>query len=102
VVTYAPGDSILIVDSVFAFRPECNAFWNYRIWLDVSSKLSLVRNIKRDSPNEGLDGATKLHRDRYRLGEEIYVADVDPVAMANLVVDNSDFANPVVLRSRMG
>jgi uridine kinase len=102
VVIDAPGDSILIVDSVFAYRPEYNAFWDYRIWLDVSSQLSLIRGIKRDSPNEGLDEATKLHRDRYRVAEEIYVADVDPVAMADLVVDNSDFANPVVLRSRLG
>ena len=31
----APDGAILIVDSVFAFRPEYNDCWEYRIWLDV-------------------------------------------------------------------
>ena len=35
VVIDAPLDAILIVDSVFAFRSEYDAFWDYRIWLDV-------------------------------------------------------------------
>jgi uridine kinase len=101
VVIDAPADAILIVDSAFAFRSEYNAFWDYRIWLDVSAPLSLSRGIERDSAIEGLEEATKLHRDRYRPAEAIYVAEVDPSAAADLVIDNSDFANPVVLRSQL-
>ena len=44
----APTDAILIVDSVFAFRPEYNAFWDYRIWLEVDSQLCIGRGIARD------------------------------------------------------
>ena len=101
VVIDAPADAILIVDSVFAFRSEYNGFWDYRIWLDVNSQLSLIRGIERDSAVEGLEEATRLHRDRYRPAEAAYVAEVDPSAVADLVIDNSDFANPVVLRSRL-
>jgi uridine kinase len=100
VVIDAPPDAVLIVDSVFAFRSEYNRFWDYRIWLDVVSQLSLIRGIERDSGVEGREEATKLHRDRYRPAEAIYVAEVDPSAVADLVIDNSDFANPVVLRCR--
>ena len=99
VVIDAPLDAILIVDSVFAFRPEYNGLWDYRIWLDVNSQLSLSRGIERDSAAEGLEIATKLHRERYRPAEAIYVAEVSPRALADIVIDNSDFANPVVLRS---
>jgi uridine kinase len=31
----AAPDAILVVDSVFAFRPEYNDCWEYRIWLEV-------------------------------------------------------------------
>lgn len=29
--------------------------------------------------------------------EAIYVAEVDPCTMANVIIDNSDFANPKIL-----
>ena len=102
VVVEAPPHAILIVDSVFAFRPEYNGHWDYRIWLDVDSQLSLIRGIERDSEVEGLEVATRLHRDRYQPAEAVYLAAVDPPAVADLVIDNSDFANPVVLRSQLG
>ncbi|MGH3782606.1 MAG: hypothetical protein ACRDRO_18790, partial [Pseudonocardiaceae bacterium] len=63
-VILAPTDAVLIVDSVFAFRPEYNAFWDYRIWLDVDIRLSLSRGISRDTDAEGLEEATRLHQDR--------------------------------------
>jgi uridine kinase len=91
----APADAILVVDSVFAFRPEYNEFWDFRIWIDVDSAVSLARGIERDTASEGgVDAATTLHRDRYHAAEEIYLAEVDPRSLADVVVDNSDFAHP--------
>ena len=101
VVIDVPRDAILIVDSVFAFRPDYNGYWDYRIWLDVDSQLSLSRGIERDSEVEGLEEATKLHRDRYQPAEAIYVTEVDPSAVADLVIDNSDFDNLIALRARL-
>ena len=40
-----PAGTVLIVDSVFAFRPEYNEFWDYRIWLEVGAGESLRRGI---------------------------------------------------------
>jgi len=39
----APAGTVLVVDSVFAFRPEYNEFWDYRIWLEVSPEMALAR-----------------------------------------------------------
>jgi uridine kinase len=74
---------------VLAFRPEYNEFWDFRIWLEVSPELSLRRGIDRDTTMEGLDEATLLHRDRYHVAESIYVAEVNPHAAADVVIDNS-------------
>jgi hypothetical protein len=38
--------AVLIVDSVFAFRPEYNDLWDYRIWLGVPADLSLRRGSR--------------------------------------------------------
>jgi uridine kinase len=101
-VVMASIDTVLIVDSVFAFRPEYNTFWDYRIWLDVDAQLSLTRGISRDTDAEGFEEATRLHKDRYHAGEAIYVAEVDPCTIAYVIIDNSNFANPRIVHSRRG
>jgi uridine kinase len=96
VVVKAPDDAVLIVDSVFAFRPEYDEFWDLRVWLDVSPELALERGVGRDADREGRDEAERLHRDRYRAAEEIYISEVDPLSRADLLIDNSDLAPPVM------
>jgi uridine kinase len=96
----APADAVLIVDSVFAFRPEYNDFWDYRIWLQVDTELALRRGVARDAAREGAQEALRVHRDRYHAAEMIYLTEVGPKALADLIIDNSDFARPVLLGGR--
>jgi uridine kinase len=93
-VVTAPADAVLIVDSVFAFRPEYDEFWDYRIWLEVDPQVSLDRGIARDTAMEGLAEATQVHRDRYHAAERIYLAEAEPRSRADVVIDNQDFAHP--------
>jgi uridine kinase len=90
----ATDDAILIVDSAFAFRSEYNDYWDYRIYLDVDAELSIARGILRDSELEGADEAENLHRNRYGVAERVYRTEVNPEALADVVVDNTDFADP--------
>ena len=101
-VVFAPADAVLIVDSVFAFRPEYNAFWDYRIWLEVEPGLSLRRGIERDTDAEGAEEASRVHRDRYHAAERVYLAEVGPHSLADVIVDNSDFAHPRLLDHQRG
>jgi uridine kinase len=91
---------VLIVDSVFAFRPEYNGYWDYRIWLEVDGGLALRRGIARDTAAEGAREAARLHQDRYHAAELIYLAEVGPRALADLIIDNGDFARPALLGGR--
>ena len=94
----APDNSILIVDSMFALRPEYNDYWEYRIWLDVSVSLSLRRGIARDSAAEGKAQAESVHRNRYHEAEKLYLNEVNPKRIADLIVDNSDFDEPILIK----
>lgn len=96
----APAGAILIVDSVFAFRPEYNDCWEYRIWLEVGPQIALQRGISRDCAAEGFEETVRLHRDRYGVSEVIYLAEVHPQALADVIIDNSNFASPRILRQR--
>ena len=93
-IVIAPQDAVLIVDSVFAFRPEYNDLWDFRIWVDVDAETALTRGVSRDAAMEGVDEAREVHRDRYHAAEQIYIAEVHPQSIANICIDNRDFANP--------
>jgi uridine kinase len=98
VIVQARPNAVLIVDTVFAFRPEWDDLWDYRIWLEVAAAQSLARGVARDSSTDGADEATRVHQDRYAVAEAVYIAEVDPVSRADVVIDNHDWAAPRVLR----
>lgn len=93
----APPDAILIVDSVFAFRPQYNDCWEYRIWLEADPHVALRRGITRDTAAEGTEAAARVHRDRYGVAENIYLAEVGPRALADIIIDNTDLERPRLL-----
>jgi len=95
----APDDAVLIVDSVFALRSEYNAYWDFRIWLEVEPKVAVARGIERDLDTEGIDEATRVRRDRYGPAEEIYIAEVHPISKSDLIIDNNDYSCPLILPS---
>ncbi|RKT09582.1 uridine kinase [Streptomyces sp. 1114.5] len=92
------SDAVLIVDGVFAFRPEINKYWDFRVWLQVDAELSVQRGADRDQDWAGSD-AESIHRNRYLVAERIYLQEVDPIPMMDVVIDNSAFASPRVVES---
>ncbi|MFF8609861.1 uridine kinase [Streptomyces sp. NPDC015346] len=89
-------DAVLVVDGVFAFRPEIDSFWDYRVWIDIDAELSVRRGAERDQDWAGSD-AESLHRDRYLVAERIYLDEVDPLPRMDAFVDNTDFGRPRLL-----
>ncbi len=94
VTSVMPANGVLIVDGVFSYRPEINSYWDFRIWVEVDPELSVRRGIERDAGIESADEAEALHRDRYLVGELLYISEVDPRALVDVVVDNTDIARP--------
>lgn len=97
--TAMPDDGVLVVDGVFGCRAEINDFWDFRIWVQIDSELSIRRGGQRDSAMEGGRAhAEKLHRDRYLAAEMIYLDEVDPMSFVDVIIDNSDFSRPRLVR----
>ncbi|MDA3648091.1 uridine kinase [Saccharopolyspora indica] len=93
------ADSVLIVDGVFAFRPEIDEYWDFRIWLQVDAELSVQRGGERDQDWAGSE-AESIHRNRYLVAERIYLQEVDPLPKTDVVIDNSAFADPRLVTRR--
>jgi uridine kinase len=96
VTVVVPPASVLVVDGVFALRPELADAWDLTVWLDVDAETALVRGVERDRARD--PEAEILHRERYGVAEAVYLAEVDPVGHADVVVDSTDHLRPQLLR----
>ena len=65
--------------------------WAAPWWLAVR----FARMAERDGTDPDPDAASN---ERYRVGQEMYIARVDPAALAAVRIDNSDPTNPKVIR----
>jgi uridine kinase len=81
-----PRDAILIVDGIFLLRPELAGLWNYSVWLDVPRETAEERMLARDGASESVE--------RYRGGQELYLAEASPRTAASAIIDNRDFEHP--------
>ena len=97
VLTRAAPDAVLIVDGVFALRPELDDQWEFRIWMETDEHTSLQRGTRRDEDWAGSE-AEAVHRDRYQVAERIYIDEVDPARRADIVIENSSFGRPRIVR----
>jgi uridine kinase len=79
-----PAHAILIVDGVFALRPELRDLWNLGVWLDTKPETSERRARARDG--EMLE--------RYRLSEQLYITEAEPQKVADIVIDHDDISAP--------
>jgi uridine kinase len=99
--TALPPNAVLVVDGVFAFRPEINAYWDLRVWVEIDEELSVRRGMERDAEMVGgANEAEALHRGRYLAGELLYIDEVDPRSFVEVILDNTDFDRPRLVRPR--
>jgi uridine kinase len=94
-----PPDAILLFDGVFLLRPEIDAHWDFRIFLQVSFQTVLERALLRDAKLFGSAQETEQrYLKRYIPGQKIYMKEVHPRQKADIVIDNNNPANPIILK----
>ena len=94
----AGPDAILIIDGVFLHRPEFHGRWDYTVLLEVADEVAIERGAVRDSGRiGGLDLARQKYISRYIASQKIYYTECSPEKKSNLIIDNTDFRNPLVI-----
>lgn len=89
-----PG-AALIVDGVFLQRPELVDCWDLVVHLQVPDEEVLRRVVVRDDgPAQEVE---RRYRTRYLPAQRLYERESRPAERADVVLDNTDPAAPVVL-----
>jgi uridine kinase len=89
-VEVAP-DTVLVVDGSFLQRAELRDQWDLCVYLDVDFAVARARGAARDAELLGSRRrAEHLFDVRYHAAARRYLAEVDPRARADVVIDNDD------------
>jgi uridine kinase len=91
----ASDDAILLFDGIFLLRPELNPLWDLRIYLDISFEESLRRGMKRDKANT--QEISERYKTRYIPGQKLYLKKVNPIKLANVLIQNNDIQKPRII-----
>jgi len=98
-VQTATKDSILIMEGIFLFRPELVNYWDIKIFVDVDFKITVKRAVKRAAEREYIGAEQEIldkYEKRYIPGQQLYFEQTHPKEKADIIIDNSDFENPVI------
>jgi uridine kinase len=94
------ADAVLLFDGVFLFRSELNAYWDLRVLVHVDPATSVSRAVERDQgPGAPADIVRRKYELRYEPAWLMYCELELPEAKADVVVDNTDFRQPLILKS---
>lgn len=90
-------NAILLFDGVFLLRQELNPYWDVRIFLQIPFDEVLKRALIRDKKLMG-DEVERKYKLRYIPGQKLYLNSVHPEQIADIVIDNSNFNSPSILK----
>lgn len=95
--TDAGPQAVLVVEGVFLLRPELRPHWDLAVHLHVSDDVVLRRAVARDCDLlGGEDAVVRRYERRYLPAQALYRQEADPLATADVVVDTTDPARPVL------
>jgi len=87
-----PDKAVIVTDGCYLFKPIFNPFWDLRIYLKTDFNTALERGAQRDRHVlGGYDEAKKKFGLRYHAASKRYLSEVSPEALADIIIDNTDF-----------
>jgi uridine kinase len=86
-----------LAHGAFLQRPELDACWDPRVYVDVSFDVVLRRGTERDQWwMTSAAAAEQRYLSKYIPGERLYVDQISPRDRAQVVVGNEDPASPTL------
>jgi len=89
-------DENAVIDGVFLHHPDLRDLWQLSVFLHVDRQVALERALARDE--SWMDNARERYTTRYVPGESRYLREVDPSALADVVLETTDLERVSLVR----
>lgn len=91
------ANAVLLFEGIFVLRDAIDAYWDFRILVDVDAEVSIARAVQRDAAGSGArDVIEKKYRVRYEPAWQIYLEQERPASKADVIVHNGEPGNPTL------
>lgn len=95
----ARPDDVLVVDGSFLQKPVLCGGWDLVVYLRATFAAAEERGARRDADTfGGVEAARRAFRERYHAAQRLYLAECDPEAGADVVIDVEDPVVPRLVR----
>lgn len=95
----ASADAIIIIDGVFLFKDDLVTYWSLKVLLEVDDATAILRGATRDTARVGsYEAAREAYINRYIVSQAIYYAEANPLERADIVIDNTNYQSPKVIK----
>ena len=92
-------NSVILFDGIFMNRDELYGNWDLSIFLDITFDTVIKRALVRDMELFGSEEKIKeRYISKYIPGEKIYMELCKPEERADIVIENSNYDAPVILK----
>lgn len=89
-------DAVLVVDGSF-LQSRGRGSWDVVVFVDTDFAAARERGIRRDATAfGGAEAAAIAYEQRYHAANRIYLEQIGPIGLADIVIDNSDPDGPVL------
>ena len=91
----ARTDQILLFDGVFLLRAELRPYWDFSIFVHADFEITVQRAMQRDLDLFGsAENVRKRYEKKYVPAQRMYLSEVEPERLADVVVNNNDPTQP--------
>lgn len=92
-------DSVMVTDGAYLFKPNYRDHWDLKIYLRTDFDTARSRGAARDAPLlGGMEATLEKYAKRYHWASRLYIEENNPEQLADLVIDNTDLAEPRLCR----
>jgi phosphoglycolate phosphatase len=88
--------TIVLLEGVLLYRDQINPYFDLRIFLDVTTEVSLSRNISREFLKDPKE-VRKRFEIKYSKIQNWYYNSYKPHLISDVVINNNDYNNPVII-----
>ena len=97
-VDYEVGaEGIVVVEGIFLYRKSWQSYFDLTLFLRVTPEVAIERGVQRDYRWLGED-VRRRYEQRYIPAQLRYFQEENPEALADIVINNNEFENPVLLQ----
>lgn len=97
-VTISP-QTIIVVDGSYLLKEIYRRHWDLKIYLKTDFQTAQNRGTARDAAAlGGIEAAIDKYIKRYHLASQMYLEEIDPISIADIVIETTDFENLEILK----